>query len=70
MSVAEPKRPPIPVLTNNRITTELTASKVPETAWEIYNQRAGIVDKERIKDWNDSLSVLLVFVSSDWNLLS
>lgn len=32
------------------------------TAWEIYNNRALKVDKELIKDWNDSLNTLLIFV--------
>jgi hypothetical protein len=31
--------------------------------WEIYNHEAEIVDRERIKDWNDSLNTLLIFVS-------
>lgn len=34
------------------------------TAWEIYNDRAFAIDKELIKDWNDSLNTLLIFVSS------
>jgi hypothetical protein len=37
--------------------------KTPETAWEIYNNRAIVYDKELIKDWNDGLSTLLIFVS-------
>jgi hypothetical protein len=32
------------------------------SAWEIYNYQAEIVDKERIKDWNDSLNTLIIFV--------
>jgi hypothetical protein len=32
--------------------------------WEIYNNEAEIVDRERIKDWNDSLNTLLIFVSA------
>jgi hypothetical protein len=32
------------------------------TAWEVYNDRAFETDKERIKDWNDSLNTLLIFV--------
>ena len=32
------------------------------TAWEIYNNRASVVDRELIKDWNDSLNSLLIFV--------
>jgi hypothetical protein len=34
------------------------------TAWEVYNDRALETDKERIKDWNDSLNTLLIFVST------
>jgi hypothetical protein len=34
------------------------------TAWEIYNHKASGIDKEMIKDWNDSLNTLLIFVSS------
>jgi hypothetical protein len=30
--------------------------------WEIYNYEAEIVDRERIKDWGDSLNTLLIFV--------
>jgi hypothetical protein len=33
------------------------------TAWEIYNHKASEVDREMIKDWNDSLNTLLIFVS-------
>jgi hypothetical protein len=33
------------------------------TAWEIYNHKALEIDKEMIKDWNDSLNTLLIFVS-------
>jgi hypothetical protein len=33
------------------------------TAWEVYNKRAAIVDRELIKDWNDGLNTLLIFVS-------
>jgi hypothetical protein len=37
---------------------------VQKTAWEIYNKRAAEVDKEMVKDWNDSLNTLLIFVSN------
>jgi len=30
--------------------------------YEIYNHEAEITDRERIKDWNDSLNTLLIFV--------
>ena len=33
------------------------------TAWEIYNDRAQTIDRELIRDWNDSLNTLLIFVS-------
>jgi hypothetical protein len=33
------------------------------TAWEIYNHKASEIDREMIKDWNDSLNTLLIFVS-------
>lgn len=40
-----------------------TDSKARETtAWEVYNKRALIVDRELIKDWNDTLNTLLIFV--------
>jgi hypothetical protein len=32
------------------------------TAWEIYNDRADEIDRELVKDWNDSLHTLLIFV--------
>lgn len=32
------------------------------TIWDIYNNIADIRDDELIKDWNDSLNYLLVFV--------
>jgi hypothetical protein len=37
------------------------------TAWEIYNHKAAEIDREMIKDWNDSLNTLLIFVS--WSIL-
>ena len=33
-----------------------------KAAWEIYNERAEIADKELIRDWNESLNTLLIFV--------
>ncbi|PVF95192.1 hypothetical protein CPB86DRAFT_764425, partial [Serendipita vermifera] len=33
------------------------------TVWEIYNHKAGDVDREFIKDWNDSLYTLLIFAA-------
>jgi hypothetical protein len=32
------------------------------TAWEIYNYRAASIDRELIKDSNDNLNTLLIFV--------
>jgi hypothetical protein len=32
------------------------------TTWELYNHKAGQIDRELIKDWNDSLNTLLIFV--------
>ena len=37
-------------------------SGAEKTAWEIYNERADIADKELIRDWNESLNTLLIFV--------
>ncbi|PVG03047.1 hypothetical protein CPB86DRAFT_750146 [Serendipita vermifera] len=33
------------------------------TAWEIYNSKAAQIDRERVKDWNDSLNTLLIFAA-------
>jgi Family of unknown function (DUF6535) len=38
------------------------------TAWEIYNNRATKTDTEIIKDCNDSLNTLLIFVCSVFSL--
>ncbi|PVF92409.1 hypothetical protein CPB86DRAFT_791186 [Serendipita vermifera] len=48
----EPKRPGDPLV----VTDETTA-------WEIYNHKASEVDREMIKDWNDSLNTLLIFTA-------
>lgn len=34
----------------------------PETGWDIYNNINGKADQELIKEWNDTLNSLLVFV--------
>lgn len=34
--------------------------------WDVYNNVADMEDDELIKDWNDSLNFLLVFVSIDY----
>jgi hypothetical protein len=33
------------------------------TAWDIYNDQAEQVENEVVRDWKDTLSTLLVFVS-------
>jgi hypothetical protein len=35
-----------------------------KTPWELYNERAQIYDRETIKEWEDNLSIHLVFVST------
>ncbi|PVF97159.1 hypothetical protein CPB86DRAFT_760725 [Serendipita vermifera] len=39
------------------VTTEET------TAWEIYNFRASQIDRDLIRDWNESLNTLLIFAA-------
>jgi hypothetical protein len=34
-----------------------------KSPWELYNERASIYDRETLKEWEDTLSILLVFVS-------
>jgi hypothetical protein len=34
------------------------------TAWELYNHKAEIKDWDLIRDWNDTLNTLLIFVST------
>jgi hypothetical protein len=48
---------------NARKPIELMNMAESATVWEIYNYEAAKVDKEMIKDWNDSLNTLLIFVS-------
>ncbi|PVF97762.1 hypothetical protein CPB86DRAFT_413646 [Serendipita vermifera] len=48
----EPKRPGDPFV----VTDETTV-------WEVYNHKALEVDREMIKDWNDSLNTLLIFTA-------
>jgi Family of unknown function (DUF6535) len=39
--------------------------------WDVYNNVADVEDDELIKDWNDSLNFLLVFVrTSHYRLLA
>jgi hypothetical protein len=43
-----------------------TPLQVPQdtSIWEIYYHEAELVDRERVKDWDDSLNILLIFVST------
>lgn len=34
-----------------------------KTPWELYNDKASLYDREMLKEWDDNLSILLVFVS-------
>lgn len=43
---------------------EIEKASTEDTAWEIYNRKAALYDRELVKDWNDSLNTLLIFVSS------
>jgi hypothetical protein len=36
---------------------------VDPTIWQYYNSKAETVDEEMIKDWNEGLKTLLLFVS-------
>lgn len=64
MNTAGPTRLHLPLKSNKGgDRPELATGTAPETAWEIYNKKAARIDKEMVKDWNDSLTVLLVFVS-------
>ncbi|PVF99319.1 hypothetical protein CPB86DRAFT_703541, partial [Serendipita vermifera] len=42
-----------------------TSNDAPEkkTPWELYNQRAQLYDRDTIKEWEDNLSILLVFAA-------
>lgn len=37
--------------------------KEDKTAWDYYNEKARISDREFVKDWNENLANLLIFVS-------
>jgi hypothetical protein len=43
---------------------EIENTSSEDTAWEIYNRKAALYDRELVKDWNDSLNTLLIFVSA------
>ncbi len=53
----------IPVRERELPPTAVDEHGADKNAWEIYNERAEIVDKELIRDWNESLNTLLIFVS-------
>ncbi|PVF99314.1 hypothetical protein CPB86DRAFT_703662, partial [Serendipita vermifera] len=41
-----------------------TSSTRPKgSPWEMYNERASIYDREMLKEWEDTLSILLVFTA-------
>ncbi|KIM22253.1 hypothetical protein M408DRAFT_79290, partial [Serendipita vermifera MAFF 305830] len=35
-----------------------------KTPWELYNDKAALYDREMLKEWDDNLSILLVFVTA------
>jgi hypothetical protein len=39
------------------------------STWDTYNETATIFDVEMLKEWEDNLTVLLVFVSDDISLV-
>lgn len=39
-----------------------------KTPWELYNDRAALYDREMLKEWDDNLSTLLLFVSTSYQL--
>jgi hypothetical protein len=45
--------------------TTVPAAEIPsgQTPWQLYNEKAMIYDREMLKEWEDNLSLLLVFVS-------
>ncbi|PVF97755.1 hypothetical protein CPB86DRAFT_706511, partial [Serendipita vermifera] len=42
---------------------ESTTTFESKTSWEIYNHKANEIDRELIKDWNESLNLLLIFTA-------
>jgi hypothetical protein len=38
------------------------------SVWEVYNRSATKIDRELMKDWNDILNTLLIFVSFSYIL--
>ena len=59
---AEPKEDPVQEQTNDA-TPAAPVEKQP-SPWEQYNDKARRYDREMLKEWEENLSILLVFVSS------
>jgi hypothetical protein len=34
------------------------------TPWELYNEKAKLYDREMLREWDENLSILLIFVST------
>lgn len=59
------KRPPIlPKATHSNFVPLYTPKEDEPTIWELCNQKAAPIDRDIIKDWTDTLTFLLVFVSN------
>jgi hypothetical protein len=54
----------------NDLGTDSSTARPETTPWELYNERAHIYDKETLKEWEDNLSILLVFVSFAGSVVS
>lgn len=66
------KRAPARLFGLNRETREPSAPLTvtqDTSVWEIYSHEAENTDRERIKDWNDSLNTLLIFVRTTYMLV-
>jgi hypothetical protein len=50
-------------VTENDLGSDSLTTPPQTTPWELYNERAHIYDRETLKEWEDNLSILLVFVS-------
>ncbi|PVF99313.1 hypothetical protein CPB86DRAFT_757098 [Serendipita vermifera] len=49
--------------TENNLGTDTSNARPQTTPWELYNERAHIYDRETLKEWEDNLSILLVFTA-------
>jgi len=58
----KPKEDPVQEQTNDA-TPAAPVEKQP-SPWEQYNDKARRYDREMLKEWEENLSILLVFVSS------